>query len=204
MASYQIPQFLDSGEKILGPMNLRQFGYALGGFMLCAAIFTFLNTLIPGIGLYALFFIVPVALLAVYLALGKYNGRDSEVYVYKLLLFMLKPKNMVYQRQPYVDDLNKKMAEWSVDNISKRWARGFAKDKDLQKNEQNQYGKKGIKNKAQIIQFLGDNIDTSTTNALSKVKENELKNNLREVQLNKILELKKQQKLTKKKNKKFF
>lgn len=203
MASYQIPQFLDSGEKILGPMNLRQFGYALGGFMVCAAIFTVLNALIPGIGYYALFFVVPIAILAAYLALGRYNGRDSEIYVYKLALFILKQKNMVYQRQPYMDDLDKKQAEWTFDSISKRWARGFSRDQDTQKDKQNEYGEQNT-NKTKRFRDLGQSLDSSTNNALSEVKKRELEVDSKEAMLKEVLKMKKKQKEQQKKKRSFF
>jgi len=199
MASYQIPQFLDSGEKIFGPMNLRQFGYALGGFMLCAAIFTIITSIIPGIGYYGLLFVVPIALLAAYLALGKYNGRDSEVYVYKLFLFILKPKNMVYQRQPDLEDLNKKQSEWNFDGISRRWSSGFAKEKDLKANNLSQFGKNQIQDKATLFRNIGENIDTSSNNTFTEVAKQELNVASKEATLKQVLELKRQQKQAKKK-----
>ena len=95
MPSYQIPQFLDSGDKIFMGMNVRQFAYALVGFFISVVIF---NVFFPAVGNYSFVLVAPVALLSAYIALGKYNGRDSVIYIFKGIIFWTKPRKMKYAR----------------------------------------------------------------------------------------------------------
>jgi len=174
MASYQIPQFLDSGDKIIGPLNMRQFGYALGGFMICSLIFTTAQSLLPGIGNYAFIPCLPIAGLAAYLALGKFNGRDSEIYVLKYILYSNKPKKMVYTRVPEVTDLNVKMGEWSSDKITKRWAEGLAKKKAGEANEYLGFSGENNNLKIRQIRQLGENVDLSLVNSLADIQARQM------------------------------
>lgn len=174
MASYQIPQFLDSGDKIIGPLNMRQFGYALGGFMICSLIFTTAQSLLPGIGNYAIIACLPIAGLAGYLALGKFNGRDSEIYVLKYFLYNNKPKQMVYARVPEVTDLNLKLADWSSDKISKRWSENLAKKKAGEANEYLGFGDEKTDQKIRQIRQLGENVDLSLVNSLAEIQARQM------------------------------
>lgn len=174
MASYQIPQFLDSGDKIIGPLNMRQFGYALGGFMICALIFTTVSSALPGIGVYAAIFCAPIAALTLYLAFGKFNGRDSEIYILKFIIFNSKPKQMVYTRVPEVADLDDRMAEWSSDKIAKRWSDAVSNQKALDGNEYLSFTSNASDQKARKIRQLGDNIDMTVTNSMAEVQRRQM------------------------------
>lgn len=174
MASYQIPQFLDSGDKILGPLNLRQFGYALGGFLAGISIFSIVNSLFPTLGVLAWIPSIPVILLFAYLALGKFNGRDSDVYVYKFFFFTIKPKLMKYQRYPYVDDLNKKMAEWTFEKINKRWESSLLQKKQIAGNEYLTFNQENSELKAEKIQRLGNSLDNTLLNSMAEVQSKRL------------------------------
>lgn len=182
MASYQIPQFLDSGDKIIGPLNIRQFAYALGGFLLSALIFSVVGAAVPGIGTYAVIPAIPTGSLFLYLALGKYNGRDSEIYVLKYFLFQKKPKKMVYCRIPEISDLNEKMSEWTEEKILKRWNDEVAKNKALENNEYLSFGQGGAIQKAKQIRTFGRNLDMSTSSTMSKVMQNQIKIDIIEAQ----------------------
>ena len=188
MASYQIPQFLDSGDKILGPLNMRQFGYGLGGFMISAIIFTFMQNLIPGASLYAVVPCLPIVALAAYLALGKYNGRDSEIYVLKYILFNSKPKAMVYTRVPNNDDLNARISDWTVDKITKRWTGVVANEKAIKGNEFLTFNNQNSLKKADEIRRLGNTIDLSTTNTMAEVYAGESEIQAKEALLKQLME----------------
>ena len=121
MASYQIPQFLDSGEKIFLMMNVRQFAYALFGFFATLIIYLVIQNSVPGIGWYAIIPAIPVILISLYLSMGRYNGRDSEIYVLKLFIYLFKPRIMKYQRQPDYSEVNRKMAELTPEKVLARW-----------------------------------------------------------------------------------
>ena len=169
MASYQIPQFLDSGDKIIANLNMRQFGYALGGLLVSTLIFTTTQSLLPGIGNYAVIPVFPVAALAAYLALGKYNGRDSEVYVLKFILFNSKPKSMTYTRVPDVSDLNRKLTELKPDLIKKKWDDRVKEQNAIEENEFLSFEKLEDERKAQLIREIGQTIDLSKANTMAKV-----------------------------------
>lgn len=165
MASYQMPQFLDSGDKILGPLNLRQFGYALGGFMFAMIVYYVTSGIFPRLGVLAWGPSIPVVALAAYLALGKFNGRDTDIYAYKYLLYVLKPKFMTYQRFPFVDDLNEKLAEYTVEKINKRWMANVTSKQNISQNDYLAFTASDSELKADTIRRIGSSLDENYTNS---------------------------------------
>lgn len=73
MGQYQVPQFIETEDKIIGPLNLRQFAYLMGlmGVLFILwfyiSLFFFILVAIPVVG-------IPGVLL-----LGRYNGRPLIV-----------------------------------------------------------------------------------------------------------------------------
>ncbi len=157
MASYQIPQFLDSGEKIFLMMNVRQFAYALAGFFGSLIIYVVIQNTIPRIGWYAIIPAIPLILLTIYLSMGKFNGRDSEIYVLKIILYFTKPREMKYQRQADYTVVNQKMSELTPDKILARWNR--------ENNQQTQ------NSTDQVLIFQGGN-NASRTAQIRKLGKN--------------------------------
>ena len=66
---YQVPQFIEFENKLIGPLSFRQFSYILGGLGGSYLIYRYLG-LIPGIVL-----IIPLVALSGSLAFVKINGR---------------------------------------------------------------------------------------------------------------------------------
>ena len=66
---YQVPQFIEIEDKIVGPLTLRQFIYLTGGGGLCVVFFTFLPFVI------AVIVSIPVVALAAALAFYKINSK---------------------------------------------------------------------------------------------------------------------------------
>ncbi len=66
---YQVPQFIEVEDKIIGPLTLKQFIYVAGGIGLCVILFVYLPIL------YAIMLSVPVAALAAALSFYKINGK---------------------------------------------------------------------------------------------------------------------------------
>jgi hypothetical protein len=187
MASYSVPQFLDSGESIVFGLNMRQLGYAFGGFLVGSLIFSVAT---PFLGLWgSLIPIAPVAGLALYLAFGKYNGRPSEVYVLKMILFNVKPRALVYSRIPEIDDLNKKMAELTQDKILNRWKLAVSQKIDTGEHQADDT----LTAQARKIRQLASIIDTTSTNTLSKVRNNEMIINEKETILKSLIAQKQSQ-----------
>ncbi|MGH7175607.1 MAG: PrgI family protein [Minisyncoccia bacterium] len=66
---YQVPQFIEVEDKVVGPLTIKQFIYLAGGAGICA-VFLFYLPLVLGVIL-----ALPVAGLAVALAFYKVNGK---------------------------------------------------------------------------------------------------------------------------------
>ncbi|HVW82975.1 MAG TPA: PrgI family protein [Candidatus Paceibacterota bacterium] len=66
---YQVPQFIEVEDRVVGPLTIKQFIYLAGGAGLCA-IFLFYLPL-----LFALLFAIPAGGLAVALAFYRVNGK---------------------------------------------------------------------------------------------------------------------------------
>jgi hypothetical protein len=67
---YQVPQFIEVEDKIIGPLTLKQFIYIAGAGGLCVVFFIYLPTI------FAFLFSAPVVGLAVALAFYKVNGKS--------------------------------------------------------------------------------------------------------------------------------
>jgi hypothetical protein len=173
MPSYQIPQFLDSGDKILGPLNVRQFLYAMVGFFICIVIFYSIQGAIPSLGIFALVPCLPFAGLFGYIALGRYNGRDSEIYVLKSFIYFVKPRGMVYKRQPDVAEVNEKLAKLSYEAITAEWTKRLT-EKQAAQNTLFDFDSQNIQTKAAKIRQLGNTLDISLSNTLTQVASKEL------------------------------
>lgn len=66
---YQVPQFIEVEDKLIGPLTLRQFIYIAGAAGLCVILFAYLSIL------FAVLFAIPVVALASALAFYKVNGK---------------------------------------------------------------------------------------------------------------------------------
>lgn len=166
MASYQVPQFLDSGEKLFMGLNFRQFGYVLAGSGICILIYFTMQGLFPTLGPYAVVFCIPVALLTIYLAWGKFNGRDSEVYILKLILFLVKPRVLKYIRQPDYNQIEEKVgqkiATKSIANVEKQ---------NTQKDEWENFDYLSEKQKLVLINKLAREIDQNQDLTIRNIEE---------------------------------
>jgi hypothetical protein len=66
---YQVPQFIEVEDRVVGPLTLKQFIYLAGGAGLCAIFFFYLPLV------FALILALPMGGLAVALAFYKVNGK---------------------------------------------------------------------------------------------------------------------------------
>ncbi len=66
---YQVPQFIEVEDKLVGPLTLKQFIYLAGAVGLCVVFFFYLNIIL------AVLLSVPVVAFAVALAFYKVNGK---------------------------------------------------------------------------------------------------------------------------------
>jgi hypothetical protein len=66
---YQVPQFIEVEDKIVGPLTLRQFIYLAGGGGICVIFFVYLPIIL------AILISVPIAGLSAALSFYKVNGK---------------------------------------------------------------------------------------------------------------------------------
>jgi hypothetical protein len=161
MQSYQVPQFLDSGNKILGPLTVAQLIYAMVGAGISFLIFNFFQALVPGIGILAIIPAAPVAALAAYLSLGKYNGRDADIYILKFIIHTVKPRRLVYARKPDLGELDQQLKELTPEKILSRW-----QQRKLLEEGEDSFRKKDTEYKISAIRNLGDSIENLQQNLM--------------------------------------
>jgi len=174
MGMYQVPQFLDSGDKIVFGMTVWQLLYAMVGFFLSIGLFSLVNNALPWLGIWSFIPIIPIAGLALFLALGKFNGRDSDIYVLKFILMMAKPRKMMYQRQPETFDLDEKMAQLTPQIIEKDWESRLQSSLQDQQDPLLDFKRVQSDRKAEIIRKMGTTLDDTLYNTLQSVSRKQL------------------------------
>lgn len=92
MAQFQVPQFIETEAKIVGPLTLKQFIYlAVAGLLLFFLFFTLRLEI-------WIFIAIFIGVFAAALAFLKYNGRPFEVLVINAAMYIWKPKLYLWQR----------------------------------------------------------------------------------------------------------
>ena len=94
MQQFQVPQYINIEDRIIGPLTLKQFLYLLGGGAIILIAWFFLN---------AFFFIlvsVPVAILFGSLAFLKVGGLPFPTVLINGINFYLKPRLYIWKRVP--------------------------------------------------------------------------------------------------------
>lgn len=94
MRQYQVPQFIDIEDKIIGPLTLKQFVYlAAGGGAIVAAFY-----LLPFILFIAA--AVPIAGLSLGLAFLKINGVPFPKVLASMIEYLMKPHLYLWKQLP--------------------------------------------------------------------------------------------------------
>jgi PrgI family protein len=172
MPSYQIPQFLDSGDKIFLGMNVRQFAYALVGFFVCVLIF---NIFFPAIGNYSFVIVAPIGLFTLYLSLGKYNGRDSEVYILKYIIFNVKPRFQKYARAYDLSNEDFKLSQLNYEVVNRELENRLVSSKAQALDPLTEFRNQNAQGKAGKIRQLGKSLDDQMVNVSNAVISQEVK-----------------------------
>ncbi len=91
---FAVPQFTDVEDKLIGPLTLKQFLVLLatGGVIL-------LFYSILKISFFFFIFALPVALLGLALAFGKFNGLPMLGYFPALVNYLVRPKVRIFKRE---------------------------------------------------------------------------------------------------------
>jgi hypothetical protein len=90
---FQVPQFIETETKLVGPFTLKQFLWIAGG----ASILFVLYTAVKGIWFF--FLAVPIAAAATAFAFLKVDGMPLLNYLAYALSYMLSPKKYVYKKE---------------------------------------------------------------------------------------------------------
>ncbi|MDE2001624.1 MAG: PrgI family protein [Patescibacteria group bacterium] len=90
---FQVPQFIETEDRIVGPLTLKQFLYVAAGGALCFALFFFLQT-VPWI---LLAFIIMSASVA--MAFIQVNGRPLAVTLSAALVYYWQPRFYIWQKE---------------------------------------------------------------------------------------------------------
>ena len=93
MLQYNIPQFVDSEDKVVGPITIRQFAYLAIGVVILGFLWVFK----PNIPVF-LVFGVPIAVISFALAFVKINGQTFMTFLTNILIYILKPSLFLWSR----------------------------------------------------------------------------------------------------------
>lgn len=90
---FQVPQFIETEDKIIGPLTIKQFGYLLIGGALSFATFFFLNPL-P----WVIFTVVTMTAFSVFTFLTV-NGRPLSTVTFMAISYYWKPKMYIWKKE---------------------------------------------------------------------------------------------------------
>src|SRR3989344_4575868 len=126
---FQVPQFIETEAKIVGPLTLKQFGYLGAAGILSFLLFFVLQTW--------LWFIATafLGISAAAFAFIKYHGRPLIIILKSALVYAWKPKLYLWQRQEEVFQLPKmpEMATKPTSRIKSLWLNLITKKPPINK-----------------------------------------------------------------------
>ncbi|MDO8594649.1 MAG: PrgI family protein [bacterium] len=91
---FQVPQFINIEDKILGPFTIKQFIYLVGGTGMVYIIYRFLPFYL------AILVIAPIATFALLLAFAKPNGKPFIFLVQAAILYLISGRLYLWKRTP--------------------------------------------------------------------------------------------------------
>jgi len=93
MATFQVPQFIDAEDKIVGPLTLKQFGFVATAFLLSVFLFYILDFWLWVI-LAGFFWISALGL-----AFFRINGRSLLQYLISIFLYFWNPRIFIWKHE---------------------------------------------------------------------------------------------------------
>ena len=125
---YQVPQFIEIEDKIIGPLTLKQFIYLAGGAGMAFIVYTFVPLYV------AIFLMAGVIALALALAFYKVNNKPFIDFLEAAVLYTTKEKLYIWKKEerkavakevapgeapkvyvPHLSDSKLKELSWSLD-----------------------------------------------------------------------------------------
>lgn len=98
---FQIPQFIETEVKIVGPFTLMQFLWVAGGAAMLFLLFIFVK------GFLFIALALPIASIFIALAFVKIDGVPLLVYASYGLSYVLNPKKYIFKKEDQNNILNK-------------------------------------------------------------------------------------------------
>lgn len=92
---FQLPQFIETEVKIVGPFTLQQFLWIAGGAAILFLLFMFTK------GLLFIALALPIASIFLALAFVKVNEVSLLVYISYGLSYILNPKKYIFKKEEY-------------------------------------------------------------------------------------------------------
>ena len=99
MAQYQVPQYIEVKEKIVGPLTLKQFFYIAG-----AAVISFISFYVFNFIFWILISVLAFAAAASF-AFLKINGRPLSQILLSAFKFFWQPRLYIWQRKPTTEEI---------------------------------------------------------------------------------------------------
>ena len=93
MQQYNIPQFIDSEDKIIGPLTIRQFAFLAIGVVIGGFLWYFK----PNLGVFVIS-VLPVVVGTFAFAFIKINGQNFDIFIVNVMVYILKPTLFLWSR----------------------------------------------------------------------------------------------------------
>lgn len=90
---FEVPQFIEIEDKIVGPLTWRQFIYVAGGVGISVILFLSISSF-----LLSVIFIIPVIALSSALAFHRVNNRPFSIFLEALVNYMTKNKLYLWKK----------------------------------------------------------------------------------------------------------
>ena len=98
---FQVPQFIETEEKIIGPFTVKQFIFvAIGG----AILFLLFFAVPPGV---FIFLAIPIGAIFLGLALVRIQEMPLYLYLFNFVTYLINPKKYFYKSSEEIDTLPK-------------------------------------------------------------------------------------------------
>jgi len=89
---FNVPQFIEIKDKIIGPLTMRQFLYILAGIAALGGLWFFIELWL------FIIITIPIAIFCLMLAFYKFNGRPFIYFVGSAINYLMKPKLYLWKR----------------------------------------------------------------------------------------------------------
>ena len=90
---FNVPQFIEIKDKIIGPLTMRQFLYILAGVAALGGLWFFIELWL------FIIITIPIAIFCLMLAFYKFNGRPFIYFVGSVINYLIKPKLYLWKRK---------------------------------------------------------------------------------------------------------